>query len=212
MMNSCAHNNLEAFYPQIWNWGIAWRCEDCGEFFFCDCFQVYLEAYIQKLLKEGKSVTTQATQFASLFPPEYTNYLVGKEIAIREFHGDQPMTVLKDRYTGDHSWVIAFLERPPFRYLHSICHVCAKRVSDQFFCADAYGSRFFQNYGAWIYRDLFIWGIGKMPRQPEKLPMHIKGKYFDSIEIPKIGYTKEYRQAMRSLVRDLENEIRRQLN
>ena len=42
--------------------------------------------------------------------------------------------------------------------------------------------------------------------------MHIKGKYFDSIEIPKIGYTKEYRQAMRSLVRDLENEIRRQLN
>lgn len=215
-MDTCENHILEAHYPQIWSWGIVWKCSNCNNFFICNCFKSSIDNLIERSnedLKKGNLIESVFSKFAHNFPPSFVNFLVGEEISYFDYHGDQPLfTFYENAFKSGVRRFIAFLKNPKLNYLPNICHLCLKKHSDHYFCDDIYGSAFKQRYGAYVSKQLYGWGLFDIFRDATLIPPSIKERYFKNILIPRLGHSTDFDKAYYRLERDLENEIRAKLD
>lgn len=215
-MLNCKIHILQSQYPQIWSWGIVWKCEICGDYFMCECFKKHINKLLFRLKKEQERHHKNSgafSIFAHNFPAEYINYLFGFNIAKMTYHLNQPIFVFLYEVKEINTQMFDFFSKlKEIKYLKQICHLCKKSMSDHYFCGDIYGSKFKQRYGAYIYRQLSSYGLTGVYKDEELIPLRIKKKYFNNISIPEFGHTDEFGKAMRNLEKSLENNIRKKLN
>ncbi|MCP4142512.1 MAG: hypothetical protein GY755_19920 [Chloroflexi bacterium] len=142
-------------YPDFYGSFIGFQATPTDELKFCSCLKGALENYFEinsKRFKQRESFWANFKKPGIIdFPKKFLAQIKNKNIETSE----------------------QFLQT--IRYKKAICHECNKKLPKYRYCHEYYGSTFKQNYGWYMYKQAYEYGVDKegLPRLLDSCPQEI---------------------------------------
>lgn len=142
--NTITKENLPfpiVLYPGFYGAFFGFRKNEISPIVFCSCSKEAIVNYIKIQMAEKDSIGYNADGSKKFFldygrfPQTFTDELIKKKVP-------QKSRVIKN-----------------FRFENKICHECNKVVPKYRYCVEMYGGAFKQNYGWYICKQAYEWGL-----------------------------------------------------
>lgn len=140
--NTIAEESLPypiVLYPRFYGAFIGFKTNfNDSQIFFCSCFKEAIENYIKHQLKE----------------PNIGHYDNGDKKFFLDYGQFPDQFIQKIKYKSENDEIVQI-----FLFEDKLCHECNKRTPSYRYCHEMYGSVFKQNYGWYIQKQAYGWGI-----------------------------------------------------
>lgn len=153
-----------AHYPGHYGAFIGFSAEEKTEMCFCACAYEAIESYI--LLRRRFD--------NSIFADAHDNFI----LSAKEFPRSFVESMMARQYDSDTDVLGAV------SFQNKICHECNSKLPEYRYCHEMYGSVFQQNYGWYVKKQAYGYGIDNlwMHRLEEKVPDEIELAYDDDLK------------------------------
>ena len=163
------------YYPGFYGSFFGFRKTDKSPIILCSCSFVAVENYIKLRLMSKPGLNIDQTK----------NFILSSS--------DFPLELIEDlmkKYVPNNKKIIESLT-----FENKLCHECNKKVPNYFYCHEMYGGPFRQNFGWYINKQEFEWGIDS--HEPLILTESCPQEVLELMEIR----PSEYQQMIDELIR-----------
>jgi hypothetical protein len=178
------------YYPGHYGAFLGFSENENSQIYFCSCSQTAISNYISFKIRYGERLNADPERNFILskakFPQSIikTILLQNKDLGVEIIHDVKDLII---QYKNSADEIISRLN-----FKDEICHECNKQTPKYNYCVPMYGGVFEQNYGWYINKQSFEYGV--MPVSFKILEEICPDEVFSLLEISKKEYIERYNQ------------------